>query len=414
MSNPAVRTHVFAGLVGVCLATLIIGLLLGTLGDEETSRRSASADAFSRSAIGHRGAVELLRRLEIPVSLNLADAASARERGGVLVVAEPLLKGPGDPRVALWDSLYFRFVNIVLVLPKWEGQPDPARPGWLGQARLRSERDVADVLAALKVPATVARLDSAQTVHWMRTAPEAPPPELGSTQLLHSTELEPLWAAEEGLLAAYWRPNTDIDETIIIVADPDLLANHGLGRGGNAAHVAALMDLLDAAAMGVVFDETLHGFSDDGAAWRALFRYPLSLVVVQALLTAGLLVWLAAGGFGTKEPAPPAHAAGHEFLIENTAQLLNHGGHASRVLQQYHEQALADTARQLRLDGRLTAGERRERLLGIGRARGVTTDLRAIEERVLDGVSGLRTRPQQTLELAGEIHRWRREMTHGL
>jgi hypothetical protein len=414
VSAPAGPSRVLVGLIGVCAVTLIVGLLLGVLGDDETSRRSTGANSFSRSAIGHRGCVEFLRRLEIPVSLNLADATAAGARAGVLLVAEPHLAGPDDPQVAVWDSLYAHFYTIVLVLPKWEGSPSAARPGWLGQVWPRRDHTAADVLAALKVPATVVQLAPSQSPHWETTAPQAPPPVLDSAQLLVSNSLEPLWVAQEGMLAGYWRPNPNVDETIVVVADPDLLANHGLARGGNAAHLAALMDLLQAREEGVVVDETLHGFRHDGAAWRALLRFPLSLVLVQALLTAGLAIWLAAGAFGARAPVPPAHAAGHTFLIENTADLLDRGGHGARILQRYHEQALAETVRRLRLDGRLTAAGQRERLAGIGRARGVTTDLQAVEARVLDGVAGLPTSGQQILELAGEIHRWRREMTHGL
>src|SRR5262249_12555817 len=77
---------------------------------------------------------------------------------------------------------------------------------------------------------------------------------------------------------------------VVAVADPDLLNNHGLGLGENAA---VFYQLLATAleAKGVVFDETIHGFNRTRGLIAEALRFPMVLGVMQGLLLLGLVLW---------------------------------------------------------------------------------------------------------------------------
>jgi hypothetical protein len=64
--NPFSRTTLIA-IVGVAAASLAVAVVLTVLGDDLGARRSAGVDAYSVSAIGHRGLVRLLETLDVPV-----------------------------------------------------------------------------------------------------------------------------------------------------------------------------------------------------------------------------------------------------------------------------------------------------------------------------------------------------------
>lgn len=401
-----------AWLIGMCVVSLIVGILAGVFGGDIASYRSSGPDAFSRSALGHKAFVELLRELGVPVSLQLAPPATATGRGGVLVIAEPRLYGPDDPGISGWEDYYAYFYSILIVLPKREGRPDPGRPSWVQSTWMVPEHKVKGVFEALGIDAEITRPGDGP-LHWLKTLEGLPAPDLPQPQLLRSDDLTPVWTAREGVLAATWQPDPDIDETIIVLSDPDLLSNHGIGRGGNAAHALDLIRRLGGLEDRVLIDETFHGYEAPRSIWRGFFRFPLSLVLIQVLLAGTALLWLAMGRFGNPTPPPPAHEPGHSFLMNNTAELLVLGGHDRSILGRYYETTVSGVARALHLDVRLDAAEVRDRLTRIGQNRGVSVDLDSLQDR-MEKLGQEQARTFSMLETAGDIHRWKREMTHGL
>jgi len=72
-----------------------------------------------------------------------------------------------------------------------------------------------------------------------------------------------------------------------VLADPDVIANHGLARDGNAALAVAVIGRLRAGNGGVVFDETVHGYVAKPAnPFMLLFRFPFVVATAQGLLAA--------------------------------------------------------------------------------------------------------------------------------
>src|SRR5262249_55273487 len=116
--------------------------LLGSRG--YTGLDSTGPSTFSRSALGHAGIAEVLQRLDIPVVKSASGSLERLTAGSVLVVAEPNSGNQADE--ALRPLL--RAPIVLLVLPKWSGQPDEQRPGWL---RRVGERSIGDAQSALNL-----------------------------------------------------------------------------------------------------------------------------------------------------------------------------------------------------------------------------------------------------------------------
>jgi hypothetical protein len=261
------------------------------------------------------------------------------------------------------------------------------------------------------VTASVIRVAPEAVTSWSVNELGVAPTPTGPLQLLSPTsEVTPLIAAEAGILLG----ETDIDGTrVVILAEPDLLANHGLGDGENAALALGLVDSLRGPGGAVIVDETLHGYEQEPTIWRELFEFPLVLALSQAVLTVLILLWAAMGRFGAPLPSAPALEPGKTFLIGNIAELLRYGGHAGHALSRYLQTTLQDLGRLLHAPTSVGPVELRPWLERVGVARGVKTDVK----RLVDDVAAAAAAPQIDVKrvalLATRIHRWRQEMIDG-
>jgi hypothetical protein len=391
-------------LAGVGAASLVAAALLGAFGDALYDPPSFAPDSFSRSAVGHRAFVELLRSLGRQVIVSRHDTAGKGGEGAIVALLEPRV-GPDDAaRKALVDRVNGAAPLLLVVLPKRGALPDPARPRWVASAELLPLADPQRVLDALHLDAKVVRPERAPAA-WRGALAG---PTLERPQLLVSERLVPLVESDEGVLAGEWA-----DETwrTVVLADPDVLATHGLARGDNAALALALLARLGPEALPVVVDETLHGFDQQPSLVRELLRFPLVLATVSALLAAALLAWAAAVRFGRPRPPEPALAPGKLFLVEASAGLLRHGGDARHAAAAYLRAAKDEVARRLR-----PAGDASRSDLWLARAaaaRGRGEALAALEERVRRLAARRRGGEEEAVRVAQAIHRWREEMTDG-
>jgi hypothetical protein len=295
---------------------------------------SSDADGYSISALGHWGFLQLLRDQGTPV-------VQLRHRRpdlghGLLVVAEPgdLVKAE---RSALADAVDAASACL-LVLGKRSGSADPERPDWIDRDQLEALESVTAVAAELAAPWQLAALRVEQASGWRAAAGFLGTPDLpGPVQLLQPAPgLEAWIECEQGVLLGCMG-------NLAVLADPDLLANHGLGRGANAALVLAAVDRLRDGGT-VAYDETCHGHRREPSFWQELGRFPLVLVPVHLWLLLGLTLWIAAGRFGSPLPAPPALAAGTAFLIENTVAMLDRRGHHGAAVVRFVRQCVRRAA----------------------------------------------------------------------
>jgi hypothetical protein len=392
-------TRWLAMVAGLSLAASAVLAVFGDAFDVASS----GADAFSRSALGHHAVAELWRALGRRVLVSRHHTASKLSESAVLVVAEPLL---GDDRASgeKLSAMLAASSRTLLVLPKRVGAPDPLRPRWIGRQFVLPKDEVAKALKAAGIEGDVLR--SATPISAWRG--DYPLPALDEPQLVRSAALTPLLSTSEGILLGLSKQGNGL---VIVLSDPDVIATHGLGRGDNALLAARLLERLtggeDAA---VVVDETLHGHEQEPSLARELMRWPLVLATLQAAFALALMAWAALIRFGRPRRDAPALASGKAFLVENTADLLRHGGHGGPALAAYWRAAKEHVAYVLRAPG-AAADTLDAWLARLAAARGRASALDALERRV---AALSRERGGDELARAAlAIHDFREEMTHG-
>ena len=326
--------------------------------------------------------------------------------GAVLLVLEPMV-GPAD----LDDRSRTRLAEmaeaerVLLVLPKRAGFPDQTRPRWLGATFPAPEGLANGVLDAAHLGGHVAR-PAASIGAWTGRLPA---PELAEPQLVRGSVLDPVVQTDQGILVG---ERVEGDAHLLVLSDPDVIATHGLGRGGNAELALALLDRLDPGGRAVVVvDETLHGHELQPSLPRELLRWPLVLATLQAALALALLAWAALVRFGRPRAAPPALATGKDVLVENTADLLRHGVHVAPAVAAYWRAAREQIAHALRPPGE-RSGDLDRWLRGLAAARGRAERLAALERRVA-ALRGRRGHEEEALRAALDVHAFREEMTDG-
>jgi len=225
-------------------------------------------------------------------------------------------------------------------------------------------------------------------------------------QLLVGSSLNPVVATRAGLLIG---EKIQRGRRIWIVADPDLLSNHGLFVGDGAAFAGALIEALRGPAGAVVFDESVHGFAAPAAnPLRALLEFPFVVASLYALATLAVVLWSAMGRFGAAEPAPVARVAGKMGLIRNVAELIAFAGGREDVAMNYLRYSVDDAARRLRAPAGLGLERQMEWLDGVGRARGRAGGVADIARRLVG------QRQDGALARAAlDLHDWKQEILRG-
>jgi hypothetical protein len=230
-----------------------------------------------------------------------------------------------------------------------------------------------------------------------------PAPALSSVQTM-TGDLDPIVYAGNLMLVGR---RTHVVGDLWVLTDPDVLNNAGLRSGENAQFVVALIDQLRDGGP-VVFDETSHGYQQSTSLLGLLFRFPLVLATLQIALCIVLVIWAALVRFGPRRAAPPPIAPGKEFLIRNTATLLQFGGHHGEALRRYLTATVQHVRHALNAPHGLSHAALIEWLERIRVVRAGTINLHDLER----AVNSEKLSPQRVLELAAQVHRWRSEMMH--
>jgi hypothetical protein len=398
-------------IVVISALSLLVGVIYALRGGGG-STFSTGADSYSKSAIGHRGLVNLLEELAIPVQRSRVPPDALLPEDLLVVLCEPRPDRQADTLRARerWDAYSNYTYRMLVVLPEWDGLPHPRRPRWIGD-RVQATDAASRFRDLARMPVSVVRTaDSLQG--WSMPA-DLPTPVVDTPQLLEPASsgdgwLEPVWACDQGILLARWHRYEA--ETFYVLSDPDLLNNAGLGRGANARLLVALLEAIGAPPGTVVMDETLHGHALPAAPGAALLRPPLLWVSLHLLLLAGLALWWANLRTGGPRRTARAGRDGKAFLVASTASLLVMSGHRGHLLARYLDHAVRAVARARHLPATGTVTDvaaRLDRLAPAG------------AERPTDLCARIRGRTEKTLDAAGlltaarEIHTWTREMLDG-
>lgn len=391
--------------VGALAAILALSLYLFAYGDGAPERQAVGPSAYSRSAIGYAGLAELLRRANVPVAIKRIGSDAGEGASGLLIIAEPEAS-------ARYEASGFSFGgarNVLVILPKWVGERDDRRPGWLRRVEAAPQTGADWALSIVGLGGRIARAGpdgpaggAALTANRLGVEPKLP----ADLQLIVKSPLTPIVATAGGVLVG---EKMQLGRRIWVVADPDLLSNHGLFEGDNARFAGALIDALRGPDGKVVFDETIRGFASPAASpLRALFQFPFAVAGLYGLAALAILLWSAMGRFGAAEPAPPALKAGKMALIRNVANLLAFAGGRDDVARNYLRACVEDVARRLRAPRGLDLARQMEWLDRVGSARGVKTRVAEIARSLVG------ERQDAALARAAiALHDWKQEILRG-
>ncbi|HWP26340.1 MAG TPA: DUF4350 domain-containing protein [Xanthobacteraceae bacterium] len=403
--EPIFSPRILTGWVAAAVAVFALTLyFMG--GGQLADPAPVGPSTYSRSAIGYAGLADILQRLHIPVVKSRGNSAVQTGPEGVLVIAEPNATAQADAAV----RALLKADTILFVLPKWTGARSDQKPTWLHQA---SELSAQSAQRALRFVAARGELvRESGPVIWTvnRFGPRAPNV-VAPVQLIRGDRLNPLIAAEQGMLLAEIQ---GLNRRIWILADPDIIANHGLARPGNAELAVEIITRLRGPGGAVIFDETIHGFITGPVnPFLLLFRFPFVVATAQVLLAVALLLWASMARFGAPQPAPLSLSAGRQRLLQNIANLLELPAHQTVIFRRYVHETIRDVARQLHAPAGLSGESLITWLQGVGSARGVTVDCAAIARRTSELTEAGQRDLAPLVRLARDIYRWKREIIDG-
>ncbi|MCG8425473.1 MAG: hypothetical protein MJE77_46945 [Proteobacteria bacterium] len=431
-SSPFRRQTVIL-LASIAAISFAAAVVVAIFSEDISAPSSTGANTYSRSAIGHRGLVELLERLDVPVLVSEHNSAGKARQGAALIAAEPIVLNSDGKRARALRQMMAESSIMLLIMPKWYGLPSATRPGWIDAIQLLLPGEITPIFGAVGLSAELVRPTSpgpisgpqsaAQSLLWQIDSSAEGTlfavPTLRAPQLIRSDSLAPVISTADGILLGVTtidgqkagRPDQDGRE-LWVLSDPDVLSNHGLGKGQNAVLTAQLIQILrDRGSGTVVFDETMHGFRKEPSLWRSLFEFPLALVTIQAFLAVVLLLWASTGRFGKPLTPAPAIEPGKAFLIESTAMLLRFGHHADHALERYFQTALRQVAHALHAPQHLGGQTRMAWLERVARVRGIDENLADLQREVGAVRRGRRADEARAVEVAHRIYRWREAMT---
>ena len=434
MRESPFSSRVVALLIACATALAAAAVLLHVYGKDSVSEGKKFANnAYSVSAIGHAGFYDLLRRMDRPALRSAGSVRVAVGTHGTLIIAEP---NPSSP-AGTWRFRLMETPRLLFVLPKWSGAPDENRPSWISKAELLPLFAVRQTLAlAVGVESSVFRRELTDDEATEKTEKKPWPvnnvgvePTLSEVvQLIRCSEMMPIVGGEDGILLGEIKQKDSqaterqgTDGIIWVLSDPDVLSNHGIVKGDNAAFMLAAIDALrswnnaDPSAP-IVFDETIHGFRESQGSTIALpFRFPFVVVTALTCIAVVLLVLSGAGRFGTPLVPKPVLDFGKMNLIGNSARLLDYSGHHAAVLERYIGMTLHSVASALRapyLDDSGTGHTALSTWLDrVGRSRGVSSScsdiLRSAKASDTEHVI------HNLFESAKKIYDWKQEILKG-
>ncbi len=327
------------GLIAAAIIAFIALLLLLAYGGGVGPRGEGSAAAPARSAVGYAGLVDLVGRFR---QARIVSGGEAVESEDLLVVA---LTGAGSPD-AVQNLLRRRGGRAtLLIMPKWITRPDPDRRGWV-RSLAPAAGSLAQGLIGRDVEVDILSGPRPRPVRGENFLSDLVLPVPPNPQVITGGDLEPLFPVRDNqaLLAQIG------EQPHFVLADPDLLNNHGLRDLANARAALRLLDTLSpTGAQGINFDLATDGQGGTAAPAPSMLRLafePPFLAMTLALFFAAL----AAGFYGAFRFGPVRHeeraiALGKAALVENSAGLIRLARREARLGSAYADVVRGEAAR---------------------------------------------------------------------
>lgn len=371
----------------LCATSMLVALISGIFGSSAPPT-TISNDAFSDSALGHTTFIELLEARFDDVALQRRALYEGPQREDVVIIAEPVLyERVAEDRTEQLDVYLQSEAAIVVFLPK----------------RLASAMTPAQELSgtALILPWDIERLLRYFGIEDARVLQENGMFRKEGLVLSQPQHLN-VAGGEPTLLLRRQRAN---GAPLLIVADPDVIANHGIGDGDNAAFALGVVE--EALRGGrIIVDERLHGHVDTASISRRAFDFPTILVTLQLLVLVLVLAWKSAVSFSPRAPIDNVRDRDQSALVRTTASLMSWASAPEHGLARYQEMLIADAARRLHAPTGLQTEELVEWLDGAAERQQRSVRLAPLVARAQ------RAKTREEIRTTAELlHRWHREVT---
>jgi hypothetical protein len=399
------QTHPFGrrtllALLGVAAAAFVAMAYFAI--DDDAPRagnEAAGTTSASRSAVGYRAFIELLRRFEPSVISRMTRSADSR-------AALRLLLAPADASEVRYVTAA-RTGPALIVLPKWRTQRDGFADRVRAARLLAPEtvralaREIANDIEIVRPPAVTV---------W-RASETRGTPQLGHPQLVTSRLLCPLLSSADGILIGRLCARPDV----IVLADPDLLANHGLWRGENASVAMNLVGRIRGSGGPIlVLESDAAAAAASRSIWKLMVTPPFLAITIAFAIAAGVALWMAALRFGPPTREVEGPAAGIFTLIDVGAGLLHARSHGGRVLRRYAELQALDLGRRLHAPRATTSPGEIGAWLDASRRRRAAGPGYAELMRQVDQVDHApHADPAAVTSTAGRLFRWWEDSLHG-
>ncbi len=379
-------------LIGIgALAFAVMAYLMISAEDRAARIGEVAPSAESRAAIGYRAFVQLLQKLDVPV----APASTVRtQRDSLQIVLEP--RSPQNLRALLASG-----TQTLVVLPKWRGYS----PAYGDHLSAVSAIDRAQVQVLARVLADDAEIVRPESAGPWRDEVFHGEPTLVHPQLVRSGKLCPLVSSGEDMLIA----RVCRQPSIFVLADPDVIANHGLWRGDNAVLAMSAVALMRNGSGPVVTPGApiRQAVRSKPSVWRLAFEPPFVLITLAAFVAMASAVWLAAVRFGPPAAEAADRPPGVHTLIEVAARLLGRRA-GDRLLRRYAEYVVLDLGRRLRAPRAVSGIAETGAWLDASRYGEASALKYAVLAQRIEGAG-----PADIVACAGELHRWREELLNG-
>jgi hypothetical protein len=330
--NPALLGGLIAA--GILSFALFVALIaLG--GGDAAAGRGGRATAASPSAIGFRGLVELSERY-FPTEF------VRRERdlfGDELVVVA--LEPRNTPEEVAELRRRRAGQPTLIILPKWAVARDPDNARHV-RAIGPLLADEADRLMGPDIEVEPLSASARRRVEGFDALAGLAARLPREPQVIHGDDVHMLLGVPgEGALVAQLG-----DEPHYVVADPDLMNNHGLRDPRTAAAAVRILSWLRPEDADTVrFDLTVNGVNQGQSLIRSMFTPPF-LAMTLALIAAALLAaYHGAIRFGPPRRAERAIPFGKAALVENSAGLIRLARREVRLGGGYADVVRDDAAR---------------------------------------------------------------------
>jgi hypothetical protein len=386
---------VLAGFIG------FIGYwLLTAFSPELSTGRNGGTHALSRSAVSFSAITEIAKAAGRDVTVGRGRGEDAP---GLVIFTPDMRSTPEQIAHAL--DLY-PDADILIVPNKWLTGPVELRPGWVRALPLgRTNSGMFPLPGFDDRDLGLARPRERLLTATVYGTPVSLPVPRGATQILRNYDATALIAAGDGaLLARVDFPLVDRGaRTVHILADPDILNNHGIDDPARATAALALLDALGARC-GLVFDVTLNGLGASDRSFLRLALTPPFLGLTLGLLIAAMLaLWQGFVRFGPPLAADRAVALGKAALVDNGAELIVQARRAPQFAARYAAMVREAAARRLHAPSGLAGA-------GLDRWLDRFADRRG--RRFSDLVSALESArsPSDTLAGARALGEWRKDI----